>query len=165
MRAVSFLLVILLGGCQAETAPVEQAPPPLAPVLEEVDVITEPVIPVPPKPRFIIENIMNLAPDTLQNILGEPSLRREERGAQVWLYRNAECIMHLYFYPNENGDFRLDYVATAAADQTADNPTVSPNACLDSHVIPEDITEDVIEDPEPSYPGTNTGLQPDMSDN
>lgn len=166
MRIICFFLVIILTGCQGKAAPVEQAPPP-EPVIEEVEVIVEPDIPEPPKPRFVIENIMNLAPDTLQNILGEPSLKRTEKDARVWLYRNSECILHLYFYPNENGDFRLDYVATAALDQTADNPTVSPNACLDSHVIPENIIPDIDikADPQPSYPGTDTGLQPDRSDN
>ncbi len=154
MRKAYLLLVLLLGGCQGENTPVEVAPPP--PVIEEVEVIEEPVIPEPPKPRFVIENIMNLAPDTLQNILGEPSLKRQEREARVWLYQNAECILHLYFYSNENGDFRLDYVDTEAVNLHANNPTVSPNACLDSHVIPEEI----IEDPQPSYPGTDRDIQP-----
>ncbi|PCI51682.1 MAG: hypothetical protein COB49_01100 [Alphaproteobacteria bacterium] len=159
MREICILAVILLAGCQGDPVPVEQAPPVIEPVeviIEEVEVLTEPVVPEPPKPLFVMANIINLAPGTLQNILGEPSLKRVEKGARVWLYKNSECVMHLYFYPDENGDFRLDYVATAAADQTADNPTVSANACLDSHVI-------VTEDPQPSYPGTNTDLQPDRS--
>lgn len=157
MRKVYFFLVILLGGCQVQIAPVEQNPPVSSPAMEEMEVIEESVIPEPPKPRFVIENIMGLAPDTLQNILGVPSLRRQERDARVWLYLNPECILHLYFYTNENGDFRLDYVDTEAVDPTADNPTVSPTACLDSHVMPEEITETS----QRPYPGTDTGLQPD----
>ncbi len=160
MRKSGFLLLILLQGCQDAAVPVEPTPPPPPPVIEEVEIIPEPVIPEPPKPRFIIENIMNLTPDTLQNILGEPSLKRTEKDVRVWLYKNSECVLHLYFYPNDNGDFRLDYVETGAVDINADNPTVSPNACLDSHLIPEEI----IGDPQPSYPGTDTGLQPDRSD-
>lgn len=152
-----FSAVILLAGCQAENVPVEQAPPP--PPIEVVAVIVEVVIPAaPPTPRFVIDNIMNLAPDTVQNILGEPSLNRAEKDVRVWLYKNSECILHLYFYPNDNGDFRLDYVETMAVDLSADNPTVSPNACLDSHVIPTG-------DPQPSYPGTNTDPQLDKLGN
>ena len=89
---------------------------------------------------------------------GTPSLKRTEKDVRVWLYQNAECILHLYFYPNENGDFRLDYVEAAAADLTSDNPTVSANACLDSLVV-------VTGDQPLSSPGTGTGPQPDRSDN
>lgn len=138
MRKACFLLTLLLAGCQTDSPPVVSPPPP---VVEVVDVIVEPVIAEPAKPRFIIENIMNLAPDTLQNILGEPSLKRMEKHVRVWLYKNGECILHLYFYPNDNGDFRLDYVETSAVDLSADNPTVSPNACLDSHVRPTEDPE------------------------
>ncbi len=159
MRAVSLIFPAVLMGCQANIEPIEQLPPP---VQETVTVIEEPVVEEvvkrPPAPRFIIENIMNLTPDTLQNILGLPSLKRVEGDVRVWLYRNSQCVLHLYFYPDDNGDSRLDYVATEAVNPLADNPTVSPNACLDSHVIPT-------EGPQPSYPDTNTDLQPDRSDN
>lgn len=161
MRIISILLVILVGGCQAAKEPEVQAPPPPEPVVEKVVIVVESVVEEPPKPRFVIDNIMNLAPDTLKNILGEPSLKRKERDARVWLFSNHECLLHLYFYPNDNGDFRLDYVETAAVDLTADNPTVSPNACLDSHVIPEEPTEA----PQPSSLGTDINPQPDRSDN
>ena len=66
--------------------------------------------------------------------------------------------LHLYYYPSDNGDFRLDYVETMAADMTADNPTVSPNACLSSHVTP-------IEGPQPSFPDMGTDLQLDRLGN
>lgn len=142
MRYFLFSLLFILGGCQAtlETG----APPPLKTLpeispeatVEDVVAPVEPSILVPPKPRFIVKNIMGLSPGTLQNILGEPSLIRTEKDAQVWLFTNEECVMHLYFYPNDNGDFRLDYVEAAAVDLSANNPTVSANACLDSHVMP-----------------------------
>ncbi len=159
MRVVFLIFPVFLMGCQANIEPVEQLPPP---VQETVTVIEEPVIEEvvesPPAPRFIIENIMNLTPDTLQNILGEPSLKRVEGDVWVWLYRNSQCVLHLYFYPDDNGDSRLDYVAAEAVNPMAENPTVSPNACLDSLIPPE-------AGPLSSYPDTNTGLQPDRSDN
>ncbi len=144
--------VLLLGGCQAtNTPPVEQTPPPEV-VPEQVMPEVAPVKPSPSKPRFIIDNIMNLAPETIRNILGQAALIRKEKNVRVWLYRNSECRLHLYFYPDDNGDFRLNYVETTAVDISAANPTVSPNACLDSFVIP---------DQQPSYPDTDTDPQPD----
>ena len=166
MRVLIFLLGVVLSGCQTVAPPKSQTPPSPESVVESV---TEPVVQIaaeavveePVKPRFVVENIMNLAPDTLQNILGKPSLKRVERDARVWLYRNDECVLHLYFYPDDNGDFRLDYVETAAVDMTADNPTVSPGACLDSHVT----SEDIIGGPQPSSADKDTDPQPDRSDN
>ena len=156
MHKFWILAPIFLAGCQAGGALEDQAPP--APIIAEEPVLAEPVIILPPKPRFVIDNIMNLAPDTLENILGTPSLKRTEKDVRVWLYQNAECILHLYFYPNENGDFRLDYVEAAAADLTSDNPTVSANACLDSFVV-------ATGDQPLSSLGTDTGPQPDRLDN
>ncbi|MCF6216383.1 MAG: hypothetical protein L3J58_09435 [Emcibacter sp.] len=159
------ILTIFLAGCQTPEKPIEQAPPPIAAAEEAPE---EPIVITPPRPRFIMENIMGLTPDTLLNILGEPSLRRHEREAEVWLYGNSECRLHLYYYPDDNGDFRLDYVAAAAADPAAENPTVSPNACLNSLVIPEKQLPDLIIpelDQEPSYPGMGIDPLPDMSDN
>ncbi len=171
MKALSLLLVFLLWGCQATNAPEVESPtltPPVAPipqVVEVVEVRPEPIVIAPSKPRFVIETIMNLAPATLLNILGNPSLKRKEKDVRVWLYKNKECVLHLYFYPNENGDFRLDYVETTGVDLSADNPTVSPNACLTSHVIPEMNGPDIIEGPESSSSDTDTDPQPDKSGN
>ncbi len=160
-----------LAGCQTPEKPVEQAPPPIAAAEEAPE---EPIVMTPPGPRFVMANIMGLAPDTLLDILGEPSLKRRDREAEVWLYGNSECRLHLYYYPDDNGDFRLDYAATAAADPAAENPTVSPNACLNSFVIPDSlvIPEKPVPGPiipeldqEPSYPGRGIDPLPDMSDN
>jgi len=132
MHKIFVLMAMLLGACQSSHIPVEQAPP-LAQIVEKPTLNPDPP-PAPPKPRFVVATIMDLAPDTLRNILGAPRLKRTERDAEVWLYRNGECAMHLYFYPNDNGDYRLNYVETEATDPAAANPTVSPNACLDSFV-------------------------------
>ncbi len=165
------VMTIFLAGCQTPENPVEQAPLPIAAAAEAPE---EPIVIIPQGPRFIMENIMGLAPDTLLNILGEPSLKRREREAEVWLYGNSECRLHLYYYPDDNGDFRLDYAAAAAADPAAENPTVSPNACLNSFVIPDSlvIPEKQLPvliipklDQEPSYPGMGIDPLPDMSDN
>lgn len=151
------ILGIVMGGmmtaCQSTSGPGDEKILDNAPVLapddiedglgtDEEDPPSEPVEVVPPKPRFVMENIMNLAPGTLRNILGKASLVRKEKDVEVWLYQNQECTLHLYFYPNENDDMRLDYVETSGLGLSSENPTVSPNACLDSHVSdrPEDGT-------------------------
>ncbi len=163
MRFFLISLVIILGGCQA--IPETQAPSPPEAIVKKVVADVEPIIVEPPKPHFIVKNIMDLSQGTLQNILGKPSLIRTEKNAQVWLYDNDQCVMHLYFYPNDMGDFRLDYVETAAVDLSADNPTVSANACLDSHVIHEVENGAIIGDPQPSYLETDKGLPRGKSDN
>lgn len=139
MRFIFLFLVMLLGGCQMENTAELQVPPVSEPIIEAPVVEVEQRPQVSLKPRFVIESIMGLAQDTLQNILGEPSLKRHERDVRVWMYRNEECVLHLYFYSNENGDFRLDYVEAGAVDLSADNPTVSSEACLDSHVVPAQL--------------------------
>lgn len=161
MRYVFLLGLILLSGCETADAPVRETPLPVVeaetpPPEEAPEVVT------PDPPRFVIETILNLAPHTLQTILGIPSLVRREQKAEVWLYRNSECVMHLYFYPNDNGDLRLEYVETAARNPAAVNPTVSSNACLDSHVLAEEAAPEIT--PELSFPDSGTGLPPDRPD-
>lgn len=161
MKKISFLLSLLLAGCQVTQAPIIETAPPVT--ADPVVVESEPVIVEPPKPKFIMANIMNLAPDTVQNILGAPLLKRKEKNVQVWLYKNSQCILNLYFYPDENGDMKLDYVDTDAVGLKVRNPTVSPNACLNSH-LPK--TEDLpTEGPEPSSADKNIDPQPGRLDN
>ena len=50
-------------------------------------------------------------PGEVISALGEPSLRRREGGAEIWLYQAADCRLDLIFYP---GAERL-LVAHAAA--------------------------------------------------
>ncbi|NOZ42848.1 MAG: hypothetical protein GXP02_06760 [Alphaproteobacteria bacterium] len=149
-------LLLLLGGCQNILT--EQAPVVPVPVVKAVaKPITKPVVKPVRKPRFVIATIMGLAPETIQNILGTASLIRKEKNARVWLYKNQECRLHLYFYPNDNGDFRLDYIETAAVNSSTKATTkghgLSPNACLDSLIIPAN--------PPPSSADIGTDPQPD----
>jgi len=142
VKYFSLLACLLLWGCGAGQVPETSAPPegvaeekPPVPVSET---IPEPIPAEPPKAQFAISTLIGLGPETVKNILGEPALLRLEKQAEVWLYRNVECVMHLFFYDNENGDPRLDYLETSALDLTAENPTVSPVACLNSHVPDQD---------------------------
>ena len=43
--------------------------------------------------------LLGLGPETLRRWLGEPSLRRQEGGAEVWLYAGPACALDLVLYP------------------------------------------------------------------
>ncbi|MDG1994942.1 MAG: hypothetical protein P8J14_00480 [Emcibacteraceae bacterium] len=105
---VIFFSALLLVACGPEEKVVESAPPaPEAPV---------PVIadkPDPEEPRFQMSNIMGLTTGTVENILGEPSLKRVENQAEVWLYDNQFCNAHVYFYENDNSDLQVEYIETS----------------------------------------------------
>ncbi|MCF8473214.1 MAG: hypothetical protein K9G26_00845 [Emcibacter sp.] len=139
MKNILLLLIVMLWGCQTTNAPNPQdGDVPIPASALPAETMNSPLIDEPVSPRFLMENMMNLAPETVQNILGEPSLIRTEKDVHVWLYHNTECVLHLYFYPNDNGDYRLDYTETAGIGLKSLNPTVSPNACLDSFItIPQ----------------------------
>ncbi len=80
--------------------------PPPAPV--EVIIVAK-----PPEPRFKMSNIMGLERNTVENILGQPSLKRVEKEAEVWLYDNQFCNAHVYFYEDDNSAMHVQYVETA----------------------------------------------------
>ena len=61
--------------------------------------------------------LLGLGPDALRRWLGEPSLRRTEGGAEVWLYAGAACALDLVLYP-EAGRLRVAH-ASARASGTA----------------------------------------------
>ncbi len=129
-----------------------------------------------PEPLFRVENIIGLSPQTVEEILGPAEIARREKDARVWMYKNADCVIHLYFYENELGDMTLDYVDSLAADLTAPNPTVSADACLDSFVKDDGATpalssgaetpdEEAVSHQEPSLPYSDTDPQPGTPDN
>lgn len=160
MKYLTLAACLLLWGCSPVQAPQIAAPSVEETIVEVPEPEPDPAPPSKPEPRFAIATMLGLGSDTVKNILGKPSLLRLEKQAEVWLYRNAQCVMHLYFYDNENGDLRLDYLETSALDLEAKNPTVSPVACLNSHVpVNEDAV--VTADPQPFYPEKHINPQPD----
>jgi hypothetical protein len=100
---------LLLVACDPKKTVVDSAPP--AP-----EAVPEPQIaakPDPAEPRFQMSNIMGLTINTVENILGEPSLKRVENQAEVWLYDNQFCNAHVYFYENDNSDLQVEYIETS----------------------------------------------------
>jgi hypothetical protein len=41
--------------------------------------------------------------EQLEDLLGNPSLRRRDTGVEMWQYAAPECVLLLYLYPNEDG--------------------------------------------------------------
>jgi len=71
--------------------------------------------------------LMGATPDALRRSLGEPSLRRAEGGAEVWLYVAADCALDLVLY-RDRGGLAVAH-ATARAQGSA---TATEAACLDA---------------------------------
>lgn len=96
----------------AGAPPAKPAPPPAA---------TAPVIAGVEPAR-----LMGLGRSELANLMGTPTILRNEPPGELWLYKNEACVAHVYLY--ENGgtdDYRVRYVETRGADAA-----VSTNQCL-----------------------------------
>jgi hypothetical protein len=55
-----------------------------------------------PAPR-LASQFMGAGPETVLAALGEPSLRREEGGAMVWLYASGGCQLDIVLYRGPQG--------------------------------------------------------------
>lgn len=45
-----------------------------------------------------IRDLDGLAPEQVAALIGHPDLRRVDPPAEIWQYRNADCVLNLYFY-------------------------------------------------------------------
>ncbi len=61
--------------------------------------------PTPKISRRVINNdptqLIGLAPDAINRLLGPPSLLRTEPPAQVWQYKIADCVLDIFLYTRE----------------------------------------------------------------
>lgn len=64
----------------------------------------------PPATAALLQGI---GPAEVISALGEPSLRRREGGAEIWLYQAADCRLDLIFYP-EAGRLLVAHAAARA---------------------------------------------------
>ena len=46
----------------------------------------------------------------VESLLGQPSLLREEQGAQVWQYASTGCVLLLYLYADELNAFHVTHM-------------------------------------------------------
>ena len=80
MKIILVLMsALLLAACGPEQKPVDTPPP--APVVPPEPIIIEK--PKPAEPAFQMSNIMGLQKNSVENILGAPSLKRVEKAAEV----------------------------------------------------------------------------------
>lgn len=65
-------------------------------------------------PPAAAAELLGLTPDVLRRRLGEPSLRRAEGPAEIWLYAGLGCALDLILYP-EAGRLRVAHAAARAS--------------------------------------------------
>ena len=56
-------------------------------------------------------DLNGLAPAQVAALIGDPDLRRVDPPAEVWQYRNADCVLELYFY-DSGANSRMVYAET-----------------------------------------------------
>ena len=69
---------------------------------------------------------MGAGADRLDALLGPPTLKREDIGAQLWQYAAPECTLLLFLYPGPGGAYTVSHIAAS--------PKASGDAALKSCV-------------------------------
>lgn len=86
--------------------------------------------PEPPK----LEELRGLDAAQLTQLLGKPTLLRDEATAQMWQYRGETCVLHLFLYPapgvSGGGEKRVQYVEARPRQSGATAATSGPSECL-----------------------------------
>jgi hypothetical protein len=78
-----------------------------------------------------VAGLVGATPDVLNAEFGQPSLRRVDGPAQVWLYHGADCGLNLILYPDSSGTPR---VAMAAPTADSADPASCTTALAHAHV-------------------------------
>jgi hypothetical protein len=63
------------------------------------------------------QNLIGFTPGLLNATFGQPTLRRVDGTAQVWLYHSASCGLSLFLYPDAAGVPRVTLATTADGSQ------------------------------------------------
>ena len=97
----SLALSAALAACSAPVAPSA-----IAPVAAEVPAPPEPA-PSPAEPAAMrvpeLPVLIGMGPAQLIGLLGEPDLRRSEPPAELWQYRDADCVLDVFLYADGGG--------------------------------------------------------------
>ena len=81
-----------------------------------------------PRPAPDARRLVCLNGDGLTHLLGKPALLRQEAEVEVWQYRTADCVLHLFLYPDvANSPHRVVHVEAV---HSARSSAVSGNAGL-----------------------------------
>ncbi|MFP3944618.1 MAG: hypothetical protein ACLFWF_12030 [Alphaproteobacteria bacterium] len=123
----------VLGAC-GTTMPIlkPDRPPPMEIVIPPKGKAESPAVarpPVLPRPKPVPEaplptagDFVGLSVDEVRDMIGKPTLLREDHKVQVWHYRNLDCTLFLFFYPKGSEGYRVDHVDVA---NTRPNPKPS----------------------------------------
>jgi len=68
------------------------------------------VAPMPQGSGLAPAAIMGKGAGEVESLLGQPSLLREEPGAQVWQYASTSCVLLLYLYADELDSYRVTHM-------------------------------------------------------
>lgn len=107
--AVALAATLALAACQTPQGPALQggleagSPDPAGTPLRRTG-------PVPP-----LAALRGASPDRLELLLGAPTLRRRDRGVELWQYAAPECTLLLFLYPPEGGGGPLSVTYLEAA--------------------------------------------------
>ncbi len=94
-----------------------------------------PAAPPPEPPK--LEELRGLDAGQLTQLLGKPTLLRDEATAQMWQYRGETCVLHLFLYPGSGtagGEKRVQYVEARPRQTGAPAATAGPSECLATFV-------------------------------
>lgn len=80
--------------------------------------------------------LMGLAPDAVNRLLGQPSLLRSEPPAQVWQYKKADCVLDIFLYVGETkpGNMRVTYYEIRGSKASYKGIRACFAAILESHM-------------------------------
>ena len=97
MRLILLACALLLAGCA--TAPAPPEPQPLPPA---------------PQPRPASGSLIGLNAAQLVGQFGNPALQVREGTSLKLQFRNAQCVLDAYLYPQANNELRVTHVDTRA---------------------------------------------------
>jgi len=109
-----------LAACSAPVTP----PAAVAPVAAAALPVPVPAAPVGPAAMRVLELpvLAGMEPAQVIALLGEPDLRRPEPPAELWQYRNADCVLDVFLYA-EAGRYRV--LGSATRDRHVAPPAVA----------------------------------------
>lgn len=59
-----------------------------------------------------------MSPEEVETAFGDPSFVRQEQPAEVWQYRQANCIVDMFLYTDVvEGPFRVEHVEMRGVEQ------------------------------------------------
>ena len=84
--------------------------------------------PAPSAPAFALTDILGAAPDSVDALLGAPTLVRREGSGEYRRYTLSTCTLIVILYPDDQGNARAAHVDATAKNAADIKPDV--NACL-----------------------------------